>query len=353
MDRAEKVLQDLVNTWKIPFISASMARGVVPDSSPFCANAARSLALAKADTILVLGNGLNWQLHFGEPPKWSTGATFVLIDGQISSRDKKVARMAIETSVQQAVTHLLHSKETVDSDAWGPWRQELESKVSSAKAKLSIKLAKTIYPLNYHTALRVIRDEIAGIQPAPVVVSEGANTMDQARILLEPVDSPRCRLDAGAWGTMGIGLGSAIAAAVTTDRLVVAVEGDSAFGFSGMEMETICRYKLPIIVIVFNNGGIYGGDRRPEALCQAARAGLEHAGYANDPAPTSFVPHATYEALSTAFGGKGSHVKTAEQLQDVLHTAVLERKPMLINVAIDPTAGVESGTVHAFNAPKK
>lgn len=353
MDRAENVLRDLVDTWKVPFISASMARGVVPDSSPYCANAARSLALAKADTVLVLGNGLNWQLHFGEAPKWSKDATFVLIDGKISSRDKKVAHMAIETSVQQAVTNMLHAKGTVDSDAWDAWRQEIEAKVSSAKAKLSIKLAKTIYPLNYHTALRVIRDEIADIKPAPVVIAEGANTMDQARILLEPVDSPRCRLDAGAWGTMGIGLGSAIAAAVTTDRLVVAVEGDSAFGFSGMEMETICRYKLPIIVIVFNNGGIYGGDRRPEALCQAARAGLEQAGYAHDPAPTSFVPHAAYESLSTAFGGQGAHVETAEQLQDVLHKAISDRKPMLINVAIDPTAGVESGTVHAFNAPKK
>eukprot|EP00889_Picochlorum_renovo_P002140 jgi/Picre1/29170/NNA_004563.t1 len=150
MDRAEKVLRDLVDTWKVPFISASMARGVVPDSSPYCANAARSLALAKADTVLVLGNGLNWQLHFGEAPKWSKDATFVLIDGKISSRDKKAAHMAIETSVQQAVTNMLHAKDTVDSDAWDAWRQEIEAKVSSAKAKLSIKLAKTIYPLNYH-----------------------------------------------------------------------------------------------------------------------------------------------------------------------------------------------------------
>src|SRR5260370_42172868 len=95
---------------------------------------------------------------------------------------------------------------------------------------------------------------------------------------------PRKRLDTGTWGVMGIGMGYAIGAAVTTGKPVVAIEGDSAFGFSGMEIETICRYSLPVVPIVFNNGGIYrGGD--------VNRAG------STDPSATAFVKNSRYHKL--------------------------------------------------------
>ena len=152
---------------------------------------------------------------------------------------------------------------------------------------------------------------------------------------------------------MGVGPGCAIAAATVTGRHVIAVEGDSAFGFSGMEVETACRYNLSITFIVFNNGGIYGGDRRPEEVKNAAAAGLKLAGYPNDPPPTSFVPGARYDMLAKAFGGEGFLVETAESLQTALETSMHTKGTAVINVLISPTAGVESGNVHAFNAPKK
>lgn len=349
-EHAEGCIERVVHAWKVPFISSSMGRGVVPDSSIYCANAARSLALSKSDVVVVLGAALNWQLHFGEPPKWSKDAKFILVDSYITPRDKRVAHISIEGPIEATVQRLL----TTPIDCtWMEWNNQITAKVRMAKEKLDAKLSVTAHPLDYKTTLRVIRSQINAIDPAPVVVSEGANTMDQARILLEPVNTPRCRLDAGAWGTMGIGLGCAIAAATTTGRNVVAVEGDSAFGFSGMEIETICRYNLPVTIIVFNNGGIYGGDRRTDSLRQAAVAGLESAGFPQDPAPTSFVPDARYDMLAIAFGGDGYNVKTADDLEKALSQSLLLKRPSIINVAIDPQAGVESGTVHSFNAPKK
>ena len=347
-EHAEACIENLVNTWKVPFITSSMGRGVVPDSSEYCANAARSLALSKADVVLVLGSPLNWQLHFGEPPKWSKHAMFILADSYITPRDKKVAHISLEGPIATTVNHIMDAEIKCQD-----WNDEIRAKVRIAKEKLEAKLSSTAHPLDYKTTLRVIRMQINAINPAPIVVSEGANTMDQARILLEPVDTPRCRLDAGAWGTMGIGPGCAIAAATTTGRNVVAVEGDSAFGFSGMEIETICRYNLPITIVVFNNGGIYGGDRRPDAVREAAHAGLESAGFPNDPAPTSFVPQGRYDMLATAFGGDGYNVSTAAELETALSQSLISKRPSIINVAIDPSAGVESGTVHSFNAPKK
>ena len=269
-----------------------------------------------------------------------------------------MAKKCLEAPIGDAAAALAAAGSGVSSAAfltnpsWGAWRDQLRSKVNASKEKLEGKLSSTAFPLNYLTTLRVIRDAINAEPLAPVVVAEGANTMDQARILLEPVEDPRCRMDAGAWGTMGIGMGCAIAAAVTTDRAVIAIEGDSAFGFSGMEVETICRYELPITVVVFNNGGIYGGDRRPGELRERAAAGLERAGFATDPPPTAFVPEARYDMLATAFGGDGYNVSTAAQLEAALQTSLKARRPALINVAIDPSAGVESGTVHGFNFKK-
>ena len=350
-ERAEEPVRKLISAWNIPFITASMARGVVSDSHDNCVNAARSMALSKADVVLVLGSPLSWQLHFGEPPKWSPDARFLLIDNCVSNRDKDIAKRFLEVSIGAAAAELAGTD--VNPDSWSGWRDQLRAKVQASKSKLELKLAHTAYPLNYLTTLRVIRETINAEPRAPVVVAEGANTMDQARVLLEPVDDPRCRMDAGAWGTMGIGPGCAIAAAVTTDRSVVAVEGDSAFGFSGMEIETMCRYKLPIAVVVFNNGGIYGGDRREDGLRGRAARGLENAGWPDDPAPTAFVPGSRYDMLATAFGGDGYDVSTADDLKAALKAALASRRPSLINVAIDPKAGVESGTVHSFNFVKK
>ncbi len=118
--------------------------------------------------------------------------------------------------------------------------------------------------MDYHSALRVLRDVIKE-RPDAILVNEGANTLDQARGVID-MYQPRKRLDVGTWGVMGIGMGFAIAAAIETGKPVLAIEGDSAFGFSGMEVETICRYNLPVCVVVFNNDGIYRGDR-----CQSER----------------------------------------------------------------------------------
>ena len=173
------------------------------------------------------------------------------------------------------------------------------------------------------------------------LVSEGANTMDVGRAVLVQ-NEPRTRLDAGTWGTMGVGLGYCIAAAVASpDRLVVAVEGDSGFGFSAIEVETLVRYQLPVIVIVFNNGGVYGGDRRsPEEITGPHKS---------DPAPTSFVPDAAYHKLIEAFGGKGYIASTPQELKSALKDSFSAKKPAVVNVIIDPYAGAESGRLQHKN----
>jgi oxalyl-CoA decarboxylase len=170
--------------------------------------------------------------------------------------------------------------------------------------------------------------------PQAYVVNEGANTLDLARNVID-MHVPRHRLDSGTWGIMGIGMGYAIGAAVETGDPVVAIEGDSAFGFSGMELEPICRYHLPIVVLVFNNGGVYKGD------------GVNT--ISADPAPTTLMPTARHDRLIEAFGGKGYSVTTPAELTEALSEALASAAPTLIDCVIDPTVGTESGHLTNLN----
>ncbi|GLT57273.1 hypothetical protein SLA2020_302590 [Shorea laevis] len=342
--RAENELKWLVETTGIPFLPTPMGKGLVPDDHSLAASAARSLAIGKCDVAFVVGARLNWLLHFGEPPKWSKDVKFILVD--ISEEEIQLRKPHLGL-VGDAKLVLKLINEEIKDDPFNlgsshPWVEAISKKVKENVSRMEAQLARDVVPFNFLTPLRIIRDTILGLgSPAPVLVSEGANTMDVGRSVLVQTE-PRTRLDAGTWGTMGVGLGYCIAAAVANpDRLVVAVEGDSGFGFSAMEVETLVRYKLPVVVIVFNNGGVYGGDRRsPEEIAGP---------FMDDPAPTSFVPSAAYHTLIEAFGGKGYVVETPDELQSALSESFSARKPAVINVIIDPFAGAESGRMQHKN----
>lgn len=342
--RAEDSLRKLVESTGIPFLPTPMGKGLLPDSHELAATAARSLAIGQCDVALVVGARLNWLLHFGEPPKWSKDVKFILVDVDKEEIEGRKPYLGLVGDAKKVVD-LINKEIKDDPFCLGknhPWVESISKKVKDNVSRMEGQLAKDVVPFNFFTPLRIIRDKIIELgSPAPVLVSEGANTMDVGRAVL-PQMEPRTRLDAGTWGTMGVGLGYCIAAAVACpDRLVVAVEGDSGFGFSAMEVETLVRYQLPVVVIVFNNGGVYGGDRRnPEEITGP---------YKDDPAPTSFVPEAKYHVLMEAFGGKGYVVRDPAELKSALDESFSAKKPAVINVIIDPYAGAESGRMQHKN----
>jgi oxalyl-CoA decarboxylase len=212
------------------------------------------------------------------------------------------------------------------------WTDSITAKKDANIAKMASKLGKNSSPMDFHTALRVLRDVIKE-RPDAILVNEGANTLDLARGVID-MYQPRKRLDVGTWGVMGIGMGFAIGAAIETGKPVLAVEGDSAFGFSGMEVETICRYNLPVCVVVFNNNGIYRGTDQ---------------GHGGDPGTTTFVKDARYDKMMEAFGGVGVNATTPDELKQAVDAAMDGGKPTLINAVIDPAAGSESGNIGSLN----
>jgi oxalyl-CoA decarboxylase len=332
--RADEQIRQFIETTGVPFLPMSMAKGLLPDDHPQSVAAARSLALRKADVVMLVGARLNWLLGHGEAPQWNAAAKFIQVDIEPTELDSNQPIAApLVGDVGSVMTALLERIEPGRITVAEPWRQELAARSAQNAAKMSEHLAADPHPMQFYGALRAVRD-IVRERPDVYVVNEGANALDFARNVID-MQVPRHRLDSGTWGVMGIGMGYAIAAAVESGAPVVAVQGDSAFGFSGMELETVCRYRLPVVTVILNNGGVYHGD------------GINRV--SADPSPTTLMLGARHERLIEAFGGKGYHVTTPAELTTALTEALESGGPALIDCVIDPSAGTESGHLTNLN----
>jgi oxalyl-CoA decarboxylase len=313
----------------------SMAKGLLPDTHELSASAARSYVLAEADVVMLIGARLNWLLSHGKGKTWGGPKKFIQIDIAPTEIDSNVAIAApVIGDIGSCVAALLAGIDGTWTKPAAEWTGAIAERRDKNLSKMAVTLAARPSPMNFHSALSVIRDVVRA-RPDAIVVNEGANTLDFARSIVDMYE-PRKRLDVGTWGIMGIGMGFAVAAAVTTGKPVIAIEGDSAFGFSGMEVETICRYELPVCIVVFNNNGVYRGtDKNPSGSA--------------DVAPTVFVKGARYDKMIEAFGGVGAHATTADELARALNEAIASGRPTLINAVIDETAGTESGRITMLN----
>jgi oxalyl-CoA decarboxylase len=335
--QADDQIRALVEKSGIPFLPMSMAKGLLPDTHPQSAGAARSTVLKDADVVMLIGARLNWLLSHGKGKTWGEPGSkkFIQIDIEPKEMDSNVGIVApLVGDIGSCVSALL---EGIDGKWPAPpadWINAVNAKKEENIAKMAPRLMKNSAPMDFHSALGALRTVIKE-RPDAILVNEGANTLDLARGIID-MYQPRKRLDVGTWGIMGIGMGFAVAAAVETGKRVLAVEGDSAFGFSGMEVETICRYNLPVCVVVFNNNGIYRGtDINPAG--------------GSDVATTVFVKDARYEKFMEAFGGVGVHVTTPDELSRAVNEAMNSGKPTLVNAVIDPAAGSESGNIGKLN----
>jgi 2-hydroxyacyl-CoA lyase 1 len=317
--RAEDEVRAFIDKTQLPFLNSPMGKGVMPDDHPLSVGAARSHALREADLIVLLGARLNWIMHFGLAPRFNPNVRVIQLDVSAEQLSTNVPTEVGLVGDGQAVMAQLNA--ALDAEPWTytadtPWRRSITEKIEGNRGTLEAMAADDSVPMNYYRAFRDIKE---AIPRDAIIVSEGANTMDIGRTQLNNY-SPRSRLDAGSYGTMGVGFGFAIAAAVVQDRPVVSVSGDSAFGFSGMELETICRYNLPITTIVLNNGGIGGGFEDwptdqplpPSALSRTAR----------------------YEKVCEAFGGQGFYVEDPADLRPTLDKALSSGRPSVVHVLI-------------------
>ncbi|KAI9894138.1 MAG: hypothetical protein M1814_003992 [Vezdaea aestivalis] len=353
--RAETNIRRLIDSTSLPFLPTPMGKGVLPDSHPQNAASARSTALKHADAVLLLGARLNWILHFGEPPKWNPKATFIQVDisPEEIGRNKGSSELSIIGDLDVVASQL--------AEALGGWRwnsaglqyaSALEASKKKNEESARKKAADSKMPLTYSYTFEVIKQTLNSLSPPDqggiVYVSEGANTMDISRSVF-PVEHPRLRLDAGTHATMGVGLGYAIAAHAAYNasepegsvgppgnKKIVALEGDSAFGFSAMEVETMARYGMDILVFVINNGGVYHGDSatgnewlKLQQRSKEGKFGLRS---------TSLGWEVGYEKIAEACGGLGFVARDGEELRKATIEGFRAKVPVVVNVIIEAGA---------------
>jgi oxalyl-CoA decarboxylase len=332
--QADNQIRAFIEATGLPYLPMSMAKGLLPDSHPQSVAAARSLALRKADVVMLVGARLNWLLGHGEAPQWNPHAKFIQVDIEPTELDSNQPIAApLVGDIGSVMQALIERTQPEQIRTPAAWQDELAERSAQNLAKMSQRLDADPHPMQFYGALHAIRD-VLHENPHAYVVNEGANALDFARNVID-MSVPRHRLDSGTWGVMGIGMGYAIAAAVESGSPVVAIEGDSAFGFSGMELETICRYRLPVVVIILNNGGVYRGDGVNPVSAE--------------PSPTTLMPQARHDRLIEAFGGKGYQATTPAQLTIALTGALMSGGPALIDCVIDPADGTESGHLAHLN----
>ena len=321
---AEEQVRRFIEETQMPFLPSPMGKGVVADGHPLSVAAARTYALQNADLVFTIGARLNWIMHFGLPPRFREDLRVVQLD--IAAEEIGASVPAEAALVGDAKVVMAQLVAELEENPWqiaadNPWRQALDKERKAKQASTVPMLEADEVPMNYYRPLQ----EIQKLLPRDaIIVTEGASTMDISRQVLDNYE-PRKRLDAGTWGTMGVGPGFAIAAQVANpDKRVIALEGDAAFGFDGLEVEVAVRHQLPITWIVFNNNGIGGG---PSSLPEGAAY-----------PPNAFVPNARYDKVMEAFGGKGYHAETPQELRAALQESFDSGETTLINVTINPDA---------------
>jgi len=310
-----------VDRFQIPFVPSPMGKGVIPDDHPQCVAAARSYALRHADLILLVGARLNWIFHFGEAPRFAPDVTVVQIDIEPAEIGCGAATtVGLVGDAQMVLRQLVDAagpKPSAQSES--PWLEALAAERTRNQTTVAAMANSDTSPINLYRLFRDIHDVLD--RDATLTV-DGERTMAVSRALA-PAYLPRHRLDAGTSGCMGVAVPYAIGAQVARPgRQVLSVNGDWAFGFNGMEVETAVRHNLPIVFLVANNG----------------TTGLINSARIFSIAPGDPFDVVRYDRLVEAFGGHGEFVETAPQLRPALERAFASGRTALINVVVDPTA---------------
>jgi 2-hydroxyacyl-CoA lyase 1 len=324
--RAEKEVRAFIERTQVPFVRSPMGKGVMPDDHPLAVSAARTLALQQADVVFLMGARFNWIFHFGLPPRFAKDVKVVQLDiapEEIGhNKPTEVALLGDGKAIMTQINKALEGRQwfhPTDS----AWRKALTKKATENAATIKPQIDDDTGPANYYRALK----DVAAWMPKNAILSaEGAGTMDIGLTQL-PVSDARSCLNAGTYGTMGVGLGQAIAACVAQPgRPVIHLSGDSAIGFSGMEMETLVRYNFPVKIVVLNNGGI--GPGMP-AIPENPMKNLK---------PNALIYGARYDKMMESFGGKGWFVEDPKKIRGALDEAMKHNGPTLVNVVLSQSS---------------
>ena len=334
--QADDAIRAFVEKSGVPFLPMSMAKGLLPDLHPQCAGAARSTVLKDADVVMLIGARLNWLLSHGKGKTWGDAPKkFIQIDIEPKEMDSNVEIVApVVGDIGSCVSALLAGMGSELDRAAGRLDQRGRQEARRERRQDGAAADEQQFADGLsRRARRAAHDHQGAARRHPRQRRrQHARSRPRRHRHVPAAQADRRRhlgRDGHRHGLLPLRPPSRPASRCSRSKAT------RAFGFSGMEVETICRYKLPVCIVIFNNDGIYRGT-------DVNSVGA-------DPAPTVFVKGSRYDKMMEAFGGVGVNVTSPDELKRAVNAAMDSGKPTLINAVIDPAAGSESGRIGNLN----
>jgi thiamine pyrophosphate-dependent acetolactate synthase large subunit-like protein len=315
---AEAELQAFVEATGIPFYTTPQSRGAVPEDHALCYLTARATAFREADLILVVGTRMNYIIGHASPPRFNVAAKVVRIDidpGEIATSPRRLD-VGVVADAKVALTQLTAAgRGRVSPDRFAAWRDRLRGQNRSKLDEQEAILGNDATPIHPLRLCRELRDFMAR---DTVLCVDGQEILNYGRQAI-PTFVPRHRLNSGTFGTMGVGLPFGLGAKVACpDKPVIVLHGDGSFGMNAMELDTLVRHKLPILVVISLNGG-WTGDPKKER-------------------PGRDLGYTRFDRMAEALGCHGEQVEKPDDILPALRrgmASVAAGRPALVNVVTD------------------
>jgi acetolactate synthase-1/2/3 large subunit len=313
----EEALLALIEELRIPVFVNGLGRGCVPADHELYFSRSRGAALSGADVALVIGTPLDFRLGFGAV--FAPDAEVVMVD--VAEPDRPLQR-EVAIGLYGALPATLEGlrEAAVDGSARDAWLAQLRSIEDERRAGEAAELTDARAPLH---PMRIYGELASLLDRDAVIVGDGGDFVSYAGRVVDSYE-PGCWVDPGPYGCLGSGPGYALAAKLAhPDRQVVVLAGDGALGFAGMELDTLVRHNVPVVVVIGNNG-IWGLEKHPmEALY----------GYS---VVAELRPETRYDVMAEALGCHGELVSTPDELRPALERALSSGRPAVVNVLTDP-----------------
>lgn len=333
-DHAEAAALRFVDDLGIPTLTNGMGRGIIPGGHPSLVTKARGAALSGADLVVVVGTPLDFRLGygaFGGPDKNPTGEFARVVHiadspGQVSGHAELAASVAGDLTT--VLDDLQKAVERGTKPDWQAWADQLRDQVRAAAARDAQLLTAEADPI--HPA-RIYGELVPRLEDDSVVIGDGGDFVSFAGKYVEP-QRPGGWLDPGPYGCLGAGLGAAIAARIARPSAqVTLLLGDGAAGFSLMDVDTLVRHDLPVVMVMGNNSA-WGLEKGPMQML-----------YGYDVA-ADLAQRTPYDDVVKALGGAGETVTDPKQIGPALDRAYASGVPYLVNVITDVEAAYPRST---------
>lgn len=322
-------LQRFIEAANVPLVTTPQTRGVIPEDHPLVLTASRSRAMREADVVLVVGTRANWINSHLLPPRFAADARFVVVnldpDEIGRGRVPAVGIVGDAATVLRQLRAAIEARETPSTP--GLWTQQLIDRDASRVPEPEA--TSDVVPIH---PLRLCEEVRRALPRDAVFIVDGHETLEFARRAI-PSLSEGNYLTTGPNGCMGVGVPFAVGAKVACpDRPVFVLMGDGGFGWHGMEYDTLARHELPVVGIVFNNGGF---TARPAAGGVGRELGYRR-----------------YDVVVEGLGGYGEFVEHPGDIADAIKRAVASGKPALVNVCVDPDAQAAGGLLGVLGSAR-